>query len=288
MSIDLSEVSNVGSKEQGRGVPSAGTRGVSYPFMSLPEAVEAARKIYVKERRAKVPVAVAISHLGYSDTSSGGRQTISALLQFGLLEDEGRKEDRQVKLTDRALDALLAAEDSAERKAALLECVQHPKIFADIFSKWSEELPSDQLISFYLLRDRNFNPKAIHSFVKDLRTSLAYAGVEHPYASSSSAVKQPADTHDDVPHGHQTSQSPSGVALPPVVTPTATAGPITQSVLMSAPGETEWMKGNLSKTTSFRILLSGEISAKQVNKLIRLLEVQRDVLEDDDDVSDLA
>lgn len=287
MSNDLSEASNVGGKEQHRSASSAGTRGVSYPFMSLPEAVEAARKIYVKERKAKVPVAVAISHLGYSDSSSGGRQTISALLQFGLLEDEGRKEDRQVKLTGRALNALLAAEDSEEHRAALLECVQQPKIYADIFSKWPEELPSDQLITFFLLRDRNFNPKAINSFVKDLRASLSYAGVEHPYASSSAQVNPPADNRDDGSQGNQLSQQPASMAQSFGVTSVTAAGPIAPSVLISPTGETEWMRGNLSKTTSFRILLTGEISAKQVSKLIRLLEAQKEVLEDDDDVSDL-
>ena len=46
------------------------------------------------------------------------------------------------------------------------------------------------------------------------------------------------------------------------------------------------MKGSLSKNTEFRLLISGEIEAKQIGRLIQLLEAQREVLMDDDDVDE--
>lgn len=150
-------------------------RGVSYPFIGLEEAVEKARAFYVEERKSAAPVASAVKHFGYGESSSGGRSTISALLQFGLLEDEGRKEDRHVKLTDRALNILLDLPDSPERIKSLQECVRMPKLYAKLLEKYSDELPSDHSIGYHLQRDYDFNPKTLHSFISDFRDSLAFA-----------------------------------------------------------------------------------------------------------------
>lgn len=289
MTNELMDINAALPKDVGKTVRAVATRGVSYPFMSLPEAVDAARKIYNKERKTAAPVASAIQHLGYAESSSGGRQTISALLQFGLLEDEGRKEDRLVRLTVRALDVLLAGEDSNERKSALVECVRSPKIYGDIFAKWPDELPSDQTISYFLLRDRNFNPKAITSFIKDLRASLSFVGVEHP-RDLDGADSQPVEPQGQggMSAGQLSSQLLRSHAAHTPNRPTAAdLSQISQQPAVLA-SETEWMKGSLSKTTGFRLLISGEIGAKQVARLIKLLEAQKEVLEDDDDVSDLA
>lgn len=286
MANELTSTQVQGARGVGKASRVGATRGVSYPFMSLPEAVDAARKIYSKERKTAAPVASAIRHLGYAESSSGGRQTISALLQFGLLEDEGRKEDRHVQLTVRALDVLLASEGSEERKSALVECVKSPKIYGDIFAKWPDELPSDQTVSYFLQRDRNFNPKAIDSFIKDLRNSMAFVGVEHPrelFSQESEVSEAPAN----VPVLHSNVQFRNSLAHPSSSpTPAELASVFQQPSL--AQNETEWMKGSLSKTTGFRLLISGEIGTKQIAKLIRLLEAQKEVLEDDDDVSDIA
>jgi hypothetical protein len=257
------------------------TRGVSYPFMSLTEAVEAARKIYSAERKTPAPVAAAITHLGYAESSSGGRQTISALLQFGLLEDEGRKEDRHVKLTGYALDVLLAEEGSDIRKAALVACVKSPKIYKDIFAKWPDELPSDSTIAYYLQRDKNFNPKAIQSFIKDLRSSLAFVGVVHPRdLDASSSENEPAAVQSIA---NPAGGAPARAIVPAHVTPSA-ADLMEHFRSKVATNEKEWMKGSLSKTTEFRLLIAGEIDAKQITRLIKLLEAQRMVLEDDEEI----
>jgi hypothetical protein len=260
------------------------TRGVSYPFISLVEALEAAKKIYAAERKTAAPVASAISHLGYAESSSGGRQTISALLQFGLLEDEGRKDDRLVRLTSRALDIMLSEEGSETQRSALIECVKSPKIYKDIFLRWTDELPSDQTISFFLQRDKNFNPKAIKSFIKDLRTSMSFVGVQHPRD-----LDGPLQSTDE--SVNLTSNAASHVDS--IFLQSAPNAPKAANALMIdhyrpnlAPHEKEWMKGSLSKNTEFRLLISGEIEAKQIGRLIRLLEAQREVLMDDDDVDE--
>ncbi|MDP9731971.1 UNVERIFIED_ORG: hypothetical protein QE446_004068 [Rhizobium sp. SORGH_AS260] len=48
-----------------------------------------------------------------------------------------------------------------------------------------------------------------------------------------------------------------------------------------AKGETEWMRNSLSNETNIRVLVRGEMGPKEIGKLIRLLEAQKAVLEED-------
>ena len=47
-------------------------------------------------------------------------------------------------------------------------------------------------------------------------------------------------------------------------------------------GEKEWLRGPLSKATSYRLIVNGEVGPKEIGKLIKLLEAQKLVLDDDE------
>ena len=49
------------------------------------------------------------------------------------------------------------------------------------------------------------------------------------------------------------------------------------------PGETEWMRNLVGHDTKVRLLVTGDMGAKEIGKLIKLLEAQRAVLSDEDD-----
>ena len=110
------------------------TRGSPYPSLSLPDSVLRAKTLWEEERQGLVPVNVAVRHFGYAESSSGGRQTIATLLQFGLLHSEGSNDKRVVRLTERALTILLAEEESEERLRALKESVWMPKLYSEILT----------------------------------------------------------------------------------------------------------------------------------------------------------
>ncbi|EHL24155.1 hypothetical protein KYG_04225 [Acidovorax sp. NO-1] len=304
-------------------------RGISYPFIDLEQAIAQARKFYAQERKSSAPVLSALKHFGYSESSSGGRQTISALLQFGLLEDEGRKDSRNVKLTNRALTILLAEDDSPERAEALHACARMPKIYAELLSKYGEELPSDATLTYYLRKDKDFNPKTVDAFIKDFRKSLAFAGGalkapsgmsdDHPGSDApqaevgdvvqwelNGALQFPAPRKIVAKHEHegrwwaQIEGSLTGVPLDQLTvvmkhkgTPAAATPPIFSvppltaskanppSPLVAAVGEEEWLRGRLSKETNYRLLIAGEMGPKEIARLIKLLEAQKQVLDED-------
>lgn len=47
--------------------------------------------------------------------------------------------------------------------------------------------------------------------------------------------------------------------------------------------EREWLRGPLSKETSYRLIVAGDLGPKEIGKLIKLLEAQKAVLSDDDE-----
>ncbi len=65
--------------------PSNGTgggRSVSYPFITLEQAVARAKVLWDKEGKNLAYVSAAVTHWDYAAKSSGGRQTIAALEGF--------------------------------------------------------------------------------------------------------------------------------------------------------------------------------------------------------------
>jgi hypothetical protein len=153
----------------------ARTRSPAYPSLDLESAIERAQIIYQKEGRNAAHVEVLVEHWGYERGSSNGMRAIAALLQFGLLEDEGKKEERKAKLTRLALDILVPSDDPSHRQQAIREAAILPPLHKELWDKYAENLPSDANLRRYLLLERDFNEKAVDPFVRQFRTTLAYA-----------------------------------------------------------------------------------------------------------------
>lgn len=179
-----------------------GVRGPSYPAVTLEQAIERAQAFYSHERRNAAPTSAAAKHWGYSETSSSWRIVLSALIQFGLLEDTGSNANRFVKLTELALDILLDSPDSPKRLDAIRVAARSPKLYGEILNKWTaDELPSDQTLKYYLLREKGFNAGSVDNFIKDFRGSIIFAKLDKPSIihSSNSATTQLEQAKDESP-----------------------------------------------------------------------------------------
>jgi len=51
-------------------------------------------------------------------------------------------------------------------------------------------------------------------------------------------------------------------------------------------GEREWLRGPLSRETSYRLIVTGDLGPKEIGKLIKLLKAQQSVLSDEDEDED--
>ena len=132
-------------------------RSPNFPFIPLQLALERARQFYDGEKRGAAPLQSAAEHWGYSPTSSGALQTVSALKQYGLLADEGGGPVRKLKLTDAALRILLDQRpDSAEREEFKRQASRRPAIAQEVYEKWPDGLPSESTLRHFLLLERHF------------------------------------------------------------------------------------------------------------------------------------
>lgn len=146
-------------------------RSPNYPGMSLKTALEQAQTIYNQEKRSFASPSVIQTHMGYTPKTGPAGRAISALKQYGLLEEK----DGQYRVSERAYAILQLSEDSADRKTALKEAMLGPSIFREIIEHYDGNLPSDVNLRDYLIKAKSFNPASVGNFIELFRETVALA-----------------------------------------------------------------------------------------------------------------
>ena len=151
-------------------------RSPAYPGIDLREALAKAEVIRRMEGKNPAPVSAVLEHWGYKPRSGQGKVALSALIKFGLLEDEGSGENRKVRLTPLALKILLDDRpESPERLEAIRTAALMPAIHKELWGKYQGSLPSDANLRYYLRTERGFQDEAADLFIKQFRSTLAFA-----------------------------------------------------------------------------------------------------------------
>jgi hypothetical protein len=154
-------------------------RSPNFPYIDLPTAIQRVRVIYAHEHRNATPLAVVANHWDYSPTSSSTDKVIGALNAYGLVETEGSGDNRVVRLTERALDILEdEREVSPDRDRVLREAALSPAIHRTIRDRFGRILPSDASLRTVLVRELDFNPKAVSTVIANYRATIEYAGLD--------------------------------------------------------------------------------------------------------------
>lgn len=160
-------------------VGSVGTkhRSPSYPTFGLRAAVEKTQKFYVAQKKNSVHIEAAIKTIGYNTVNGSSLRAIAALINYGLVSEEGSGEGRKVKLTSLALEILLLPEDDIDRARAIATAAQKPKIYAEMLEMWPDDLPADAAIRKYLVFEKKFNEEAVQSLIQDFKDTYAFANL---------------------------------------------------------------------------------------------------------------
>jgi len=154
------------------------TRSPAYPYINLEAAIKRAKEFYDREARNAANIKVAVKHWGFVETSSGGQQTIAALVSFGLMQDEGMGDNRKVRLTRMRCEIVLDTRpDSTERAELIRQAALAPKIHAQLWKKWGTDLPSDASLRHALLLEWEtpFNDNAVDFFIREYKDTIAFA-----------------------------------------------------------------------------------------------------------------
>jgi hypothetical protein len=246
-------------------------RSPNYPVIGLEKALERAKTI--KEKALRHFISVKSAHEAWDYKSGVGDQVVAALKAFGLIEVQGAKDKRQLRLTESAWRILGNAPDKAEQieKAAL-----NPEIHKEIWDKYEGPPPSDAVLRDYLLweREHKFNESTVEGFIAQFRGTIAFAGFDLSDKLSSDDVSNPKNKVD-----------PPMRQEPPVKPPSQ--NPFVQFRHLDGTSveyekekagraiAAEWSL-NISRDSVARVVIYGKPSQEAIDKLSDFVELQKD------------
>lgn len=263
-------------------------RSPSFPYISLEKALERTAQLYERAKRFEVLVSDAAKSWRMAPKSSSTLMTVAALLSYGLIEDSGTGDSRKIKISENGA-RILGDMRPGIREKLLAEAALKPKLIAEYAERWRGGRPDDHFCLSELKYDKGFNDEGAARFLRVFDETMRFAGLEPSdrfsvieHASTEPASELAGSAATPIVEDSETILQAVGGALQmPPKPPAKAAIPIGSVVL--EPGEREWLRGSLSRETSYRLIVSGELGPREIGKLIKLLKAQQAVLSDDED-----
>lgn len=245
-------------------------RSPSFPVVGLKVAFERLVEFetYFKRSAArpeKVGDAWSITTKAYAD------RIAAALRYFGLLEYQGAGKERTIAISEEGRKYLRAQQEETKReviKAAALR----PKQIADCWELWSNDRPADAACVDDLVQTRAFSVAGARDFLKVYDSTISFAGL-------TASDKVGPKLGDNAPE----EAAETGFTSNPVWPKPPAAPPPLQGKVNLMAGERELTTGLLAKEASFRLIVSGKIGVKEIERLIQKLEIDKDILADQDE-----
>lgn len=256
-------------------------RSPNFPSLALGDALDAIRLVYQREGRSKMPRLSALKPLGYSSINGRSLSVLGALRAYGLLE--GRGDD--VKVADDAVTILNAPQDSSDRREALLRAFEAPAAFALLRSKgdaspdtlrWHlikanfRDDSADKLLKVYL-QSRELVNAATEGYERDVPADAADRDEKPGIAPVFDDMNEMAFGPDRLGAARRFVQHHGG--LPPGDGQSGLAMGVHERVLQA---------GMLSKAASYRVIVSGPVGSAEIDRLLKKLEMDREILADAD------
>ena len=166
-------------------------RSPNYPSMNLGEAVDAIKKVYAHERRAKFPRASLAGHLGYSSINGRSLAKIGTLRAYNLIE--GREDALYVSPT--AVAIIEAPDGSPDKISAYRSAFLSPTIFAKAHDEYGDAAPSPQTFRWWLTQQGYMGDaadKAMQSYLDSLELVNSLGGAYIMDAPTQEATMQTA------------------------------------------------------------------------------------------------
>lgn len=160
--------------------PKTRMRSPAYPSISLPVAVDAVRKLWDAQRKGELHIDSALKVLGYSSRNGAALRIIAALNHYGLIEENGSKDTRRIRLSEPAQDIIHLPESEPRRQKALREAALLPTIHFSLWERYGAQLPDDAAIRPFLVRDKNFNDAMVGTVIANYRSTLEFAKMDTP------------------------------------------------------------------------------------------------------------
>jgi hypothetical protein len=247
-------------------------RSPKFPYIGLSKALERIQVLYDKVKRYDARIADIAKDWGLSATSSSTDRTVAALQSFGLIDDSGSGENRKIKLTELAV-RILADQRPGVREGLLSEAALKPPIISDYARKWTGGRPDETHALGQLQFDGGFTEEGAKMFLRVFDDTIKFT-------KESVSDKLP-DTEAEA--GREKADEGADSAAQNQLKAQTARQPLAKGKLMD--GERELTTGMLSKAASFRLIVSGDVGVKEIDRLIAKLELDKEILAEDVDIS---
>jgi len=243
-------------------------RSPKFPYVGLGKALERIQVLYDKVKRYDARVADIAGDWQLSAKSSSTDRTVAALQSFGLVEDSGSGDTRKIRLTELGARILMDVRPGVREKL-LAEAAMKPPIILDYARRWSGGRPDEAHALSQLQFEGGFTSEGAKMFLRVFDETIRFVIGS---SSDTSTDPTPPDNQESVDRPSETNSPPnkSSSAAPP------------QTIVTALAGERELTAGILSKETTFRLLVRGPAGVKEIERLIRKLELDKEILADQD------
>lgn len=147
-----------------------------FPFINLQKALVRAKDLHEADRNNKgLGIPSAFAAWGYSEKSSGGFQTVGALMAYGILEDEGSNADRRVRFTADGR-RYFATELDEDRDSLRRVFARTPPLLSHLNHQWGDRIPPDHVARTYLKTEVGLNDQSARAVLGIYKDNLNYAG----------------------------------------------------------------------------------------------------------------
>jgi hypothetical protein len=242
-------------------------RSPAFPVVALETALQRLAEFEahfkrIPARPEKVGDAWNIKTKAYAD------RIAAALRYFGLIEYQGAGKDRSVVISEEGRKYLRTQQEDKKQELVKTAALR-PKQIATFWNDWGVNRGADAACLDSLM-DKGFSEAGARDFLKVYDATITYAGL-------SSSDKMVTDLAGPEPGAGAEDEEENSSDQPP---------PQKKAKIMV--GERELTTGLLAKNASFRLIVTGEIGVKEIERLIKKLELDKEILAGPDDEKDEA
>jgi hypothetical protein len=244
-------------------------RSPNFPCVPLNTAVE--RLVAFDKYFGRHPASISKVGLawGLKENSDQATQVLSAMRYYGLISYQGDPPARQAVITESGRLYLRAQQESIKQQV-LSKAALTPRMINKFWGIWGVDRPPDPIAIDDLTLHNGFSERGAPLFLKIYDATIAFAGLAHPGKTDSDS----AEATDDG-DGSATAETDPPKPLADRPRPP----PVKEVMVME--GERELTTGLLSKDASFRLIVSGPIGVREIERLIKKLEFDKEILADE-------
>jgi hypothetical protein len=243
-------------------------RSPGYPIIPLGDALQRLVEFENHFKRSAARPEKIKDAWGIKAPAYAGR-IAAALRYFGFLDYQGQGNARTVVVSDDGRTYLRAQQEEVKREAIKAAALR-PKQIAKWWVEWGLDRPADAACLDDLVLKNGFSEQGARDFLKVYDATISFAKLAQtditPPANFSGHTED--EDEDSAPYADQ---PPAGRQ---------------KGRIKVMEGERELTAGLLSKDANFRLIVSGQIGVKEIERLIAKLEIDKEILAEADEPSE--